>query len=81
MITYYHVADPSYRVGDDLVCRDDLLAEGLGTGLGSALWFFAGQRMAGLWQRFVGGGAHSLLAVLALYAIVAGLGVSLLLSL
>ena len=51
------------------VSRNDLLAEGLGTALGTALWFFAGQRMAGLWQRFVGGGAHSLLAVLALYAI------------
>lgn len=51
------------------VSRNDLLAEGLGTGLGLALWFVAGQRIAGLWQRFVHGGAHSLLAVLALYAL------------
>lgn len=52
------------------VSRNDLLAEGLGTGLGTLLWFVGGQRVAGLWQRFVSGGAHSLLAVLALYALV-----------
>lgn len=51
------------------VSRNDLLAEGLGTGLGAALWLLTGQCLAGLWQRFVSGGAHSLLAVLGLYAI------------
>jgi VanZ family protein len=51
------------------VSRNDLLAEGLGTALGSALWFFAGDRLATMWQRFVSGGAHSLRAVLSLYAL------------
>lgn len=26
--TYYHVADPSYRIGQDLICRDDLAEMG-----------------------------------------------------
>ena len=51
------------------VSRNDLLAEGLGTALGCATWFIAGQRVAGLWRRFVSGSTHSLRAVLGLYVI------------
>lgn len=51
------------------VSRNDLLAEALGTGLGTILWFAAGPRLAAMWRRFVDGGTHSLRAVLGLYAL------------
>ncbi|NMF96723.1 VanZ family protein [Aromatoleum toluolicum] len=50
------------------VSLNDLIAEFLGTGLGCALWFASGRRFAAMWARFVGGGAHSVRALLALYA-------------
>ena len=50
------------------VSLNDLIAEFLGTGLGCTLWFASGRRFAAMWARFVGGGAHSLRALLALYA-------------
>lgn len=51
------------------VSRNDLLAEALGTGIGTLLWFAAGPRLAAMWRRFIDGGTHSLRAVLGLYAL------------
>ncbi len=51
------------------VSLNDLLAEGLGTVLGTMVWFMAGRRIAATWERFIHGGASSLRALLALYAI------------
>ena len=51
------------------VSLNDLLAEGLGTALGTLTWFMAGRRIAAMWERFIHGGASSLRALLALYAI------------
>lgn len=51
------------------VSRNDLLAEGLGTAIGTALWFLCGPQLGAMWRRFLDGGVHSLRAVLALYAL------------
>lgn len=51
------------------VSRNDLVAEALGTALGTGLWFLAGHRLASMWTHFVDGGTHSLRAVLGLYAL------------
>lgn len=51
------------------VSRNDLLAEGIGTALGALFWFISGRRIARMWERFVAGGAQSMRALLALYAI------------
>lgn len=50
------------------VSLNDLIAEFLGTGLGCGLWFASGRRLGAMWERFLGGGTHSLRALLALYA-------------
>lgn len=51
------------------VSLNDLLAEGIGTVLGTLAWFVSGHRIATMWERFLHGGASSLRALLALYAI------------
>ncbi|HRA81172.1 MAG TPA: VanZ family protein [Thauera sp.] len=51
------------------VSLNDLLAEGLGTVLGTAAWFISGRHIAAMWERFIHGGASSLRALLTLYAI------------
>lgn len=50
------------------VSLNDLLAESIGTALGCGIWFASGPRFTAMWERFVAGGAHSLRALLALYA-------------
>src|SRR5574338_1428005 len=52
------------------VSLNDLLAEAIGTGLGALCWFVSGKRIAVMWERFLAGGANSLRALLALYAVV-----------
>lgn len=51
------------------VSLNDLLAEGIGTVLGTLAWFVSGRRIAGMWARFMAGGSSSLRALLALYGI------------
>ncbi len=53
------------------VSRNDLLAEALGTGLGTDRCGSSPRqpRLAAMWRRFVDGGTHSLRAVLGLYAL------------
>ncbi len=49
------------------VSLNDLVAEGIGAGLGIALWHWAGERLVGLWQDVLRGGQRGARALIALY--------------
>jgi VanZ family protein len=51
------------------VSLNDLVAEAFGALVGTALWFVVGKRVSALWSRFMSAGAHSVRALLALYAV------------
>ena len=50
------------------VSKNDLIAELIGTGLGIALWQYAGTRIVALWDEVQSGGRRGIRALMALYS-------------
>jgi VanZ family protein len=58
------------------VSLNDIVAEIMGSAIGTGIWFFSGERLVWLWQQFKGGGRQGTHALIALYTL-AYLGFSL----
>lgn len=58
------------------VSLNDILAEIIGSAIGSGIWLYSGERLIGLWQQFKGGGRQGAHALIILYTL-AYLGFSL----